>query len=162
MVVCIIALVIFAVLGIFSARYRKLTKEAAACAFKKLTFRPCDTGLDTRIKATTTAKLMRWPKAAKFAHKHFDVITTILFVLMLITFIWSGYEAATGLHNYVRFGNCNGPDSNVFCIFALGGEPARTGALYCNATACICLTPTINCTVTGGHPPCSGATCSCP
>ena len=164
MVVCVIALVVFAILGIFSARYRKLAKEAFECTFKKLTFKPCDTGLDTRIKAATTAKLMRWPRAAKFMHKNFDTITSILFMVMIISMAWSGYEAGKGVYNYATFGNCNGPDSSAFCIFNIAGaEQQRMGAVSCTATDCTCVTPKINCTLEGAdYTPCSGATCTCP
>jgi hypothetical protein len=164
MVVCTIALVVFAILGIFSARYRKLAKEAFDCTFKKLTFKPCDTGLDTRIKAGITTKLMRWPKAAKWMHKNFDTLTTILFMVMIVSTVWSGYEIGKGVYNYEKYGNCNGPDSSAFCIFNIANaEKPRTGALYCNATDCTCITPEINCTIKGGnYTPCSGATCSCP
>ncbi len=167
MVVCIIALVVFAIAGIFSARYRRLAKEAFSCTFKKLTFRPCDTGLDTRIKAHVTAKLIRWPGTARFFHKNFERISILLVIIMLITFAWSGYVAAMGVGNYVKFGNCNGPNSDGFCIFNIAGaQPHQIGTVQCGALDCICVTPTTNCSIGTAeyidYTPCTGSTCSCP
>ncbi|MFH0868934.1 MAG: hypothetical protein V1839_01775 [archaeon] len=165
MVVCIIALVAFAVLGIFSARYRKLAKEAADCTFRKLTLRPCDTGLDIRLKAHVTSKLINHPRTARLVHKNFDAFMTLMFIIMVVSMIFTGYYGIKGVYNYAAFGNCNGPDSSDFCIFkaALTEHPSRVGALFCNATDCTCITPTVNCTVTGkDYTPCDGTTCSCP
>ena len=165
MVVCVIALVAFAILGIFSARYRKLAREAADCTFKKLTLRPCDTGLDVRIKASVTSKLVNYPRTAKFMHKNFDAMMTLMFIIMVVSMIFTGYYGIKGVYNYAAFGNCNGPDSSDFCIFkaALEAPHNRVGALWCTAEGCTCITPTVNCTVSGqNYSSCGGATCSCP
>ena len=47
---CLIALIIFGIMGIFSASHRALAKEAFICVFKRVTFRPCDTGFKEKIK----------------------------------------------------------------------------------------------------------------
>ncbi len=166
MVICIIGLVVFALAGIFSARYRRLAKEAFSCTFKKLTFRPCDTGLDTRIQAHITTKLMRWPSTARFVHKNFERISVLLVIIMIITFAWSGYAAAMGVGNYVKFGNCNGPDSNEFCIFNVAdAAPHQIGTVQCGAIDCECITPITNCSIDTqnyiDYTPCTGSTCSC-
>lgn len=164
MVVCIIALVAFAVLGIFSARYRKLAKEAASCTFKKMTFRPCDTGLDVRIKSHFTSKLINHPKTAKFVHNYFDGIMTVMFILMIVSLAFTGYYGFKGVYNYVQFGNCNGPNSDDICIFkeVATAHPSLVGTLSCTADDCMCITPTTNCTITGKDSSCNGATCTCP
>ena len=165
MVVCFIALAAFAVLGIFSARYRKLAREAANCTFKKLTLKPCDTGLDIKIKAAATSKLINYPRTARFVHKNFDMLMAIMFIITVVSLVATGYYGFRGVYNYAQFGNCNGPDSNAFCIFteALSSHPSVKGALSCNATDCTCITPTANCTITGkDYTPCDGTTCSCP
>ena len=164
MVVCIIALAVFAVLGIFSARYRKLAEEAASCTFKKLTLRPCDTGLDVRIKANLTSKLINYPRTAKLVHNHFDTLMAIMFIVMIASLGVTGYYGIKGVYNYVQFGNCNGPNSDDICIFDIAAEhPSRIGALSCTATDCRCITPATNCTIAGkDYTPCDGTTCSCP
>ncbi|MDP1629426.1 MAG: hypothetical protein Q8L57_02285, partial [bacterium] len=47
---CLIALIILAFFSIFSVKYRVLTKEAFDCVFRRVTFRPCKTGFDQKIK----------------------------------------------------------------------------------------------------------------
>jgi len=169
MVVCIIGLIAFAIAGIFSARYRRLAKEAFSCTFKKLTFRACDTGLDIRIKAHITAKLIKWPGTARFVHKNFERISVLLVIIMLITFAVSGFYAARGVYNYAKFGNCNGESSDDFCIFNIGGaKPHEIGTVQCGAIDCECITPTTNCSIGLNnnsyldYTPCTGSTCSCP
>ena len=169
MVICVIGLIVFAIAGIFSARYRRLAKEAFSCTFKKLTFRACDTGLDTRIKAHITARLIKRPTIARFVHKNFERISVLLVIIMLVTFAWSGFYAVKGVYNYEKYGNCNGPNSNGFCIFNLAGaEPHQIGTIQCGAIDCECVTPTTNCSIGANYgtymdyTPCTGSTCSCP
>lgn len=165
MVVCIIALVAFAILGIFSTRYRKLAKEAASCTFKKMMFRPCDTGLDVRIKSHFTSKLINYPKAAKLIHNYFDGFMTIMFIIMIVSLAFTGFYGFKGIYNYAQFGNCNGHNSDDICIFkeVATAHPSVVGALSCTSTKCTCLTPSVNCTITGrDYTPCDGTTCNCP
>lgn len=113
MVICIIALPIFAILSLFSVRYRTLTAEAFRCLFRTVQLKPCDTGLDQRIKSKFTAKLLWWPAFARFFYKNFTFLSWIFTILMLLSAVGVGY----GLYNYFVYGNCNGPDSSAFCVF---------------------------------------------
>ncbi|MBW3019184.1 DsbA family protein [Candidatus Woesearchaeota archaeon] len=113
MVLCLIALPIFALLGVFSIKYRKLAKDSLNCLFKTVTLRRCESGLDDRIKAGITGKLLKFsPKAAGLFYRHYKLIS----FLILALFIWSAVEGGIGVVNYVKYGNCNGPDSSGFCI----------------------------------------------
>lgn len=119
MVLCLIALPIFAVLGIFSLHYRKLAKESLDCLFKTVTLRKCRSGLDDRIKSQVSGKLLkRSPRAAKVFYNHYKIIT----FLILVLFIWSAYESSIGVYNYVQYGNCNGPESTGFCMLDPTGQ----------------------------------------
>ena len=112
--ICFIALPILLILGIFSASYRKLALEAIDCVVRKLTLRKCHSRLDERIKARITGKLMkRSQKFALLIYKYFEVIAWAFVILFLV----SGFFTAQGVYNYVKYGNCNGPDSQDFCIF---------------------------------------------
>jgi hypothetical protein len=113
MVICIIALPVFALLGLFSLKYRMLAAEAFRCLFRTVVLKPCDTGLDLKIKSKFTAKLMWWPALARGFYKYFAILSWIFVVLMLLSAIFTGI----GLYNYIKYGNCNGPDSSAFCIF---------------------------------------------
>lgn len=123
MVLCLLALPIFAVLGIFSLRYRKLAGESLGCLFRTVTFRKCRSGLDDRIKAHTTGTILKYsPRAAKFFYSNYKFITWIV----LILFLWSTYASATGLYNYAQYGNCNGPEETGFCVLDPGTGQSDT------------------------------------
>jgi hypothetical protein len=116
--ICVAALLVFSILAIFSAKYRPLAKEAFQCVFLKLRLRPCQSGLDNRVRMAATMPFVRKaPRVAKFIHKYFSVISTIFVVLTVASFgymIWGGY-------NYAMYGNCNGPGSSGFCVFDPNG-----------------------------------------
>ncbi len=129
--ICIIALVVFGILGIFSASQRKIAKEAFDCVFRRLTLRKCETGLDKRLKAQITGKVMvRWPKTGGFLYKYFEWFSWALVILMVVSRVYTAY----GGYNYVRFGNCNGPDKDQFCIFdPLGSNNKISAPSTCSA-----------------------------
>lgn len=114
MALCLLALPLFAILGIFSIKYRTLAKDALHCLFRTVTLRKCESGLDDRIRSSITGNLLPYlPRTAKFVYRHYQLLSWILVVLVL----WSGYESTIGLINYAKYGNCNGPASTGFCLF---------------------------------------------
>ncbi|MEM4271761.1 MAG: thioredoxin domain-containing protein [Candidatus Pacearchaeota archaeon] len=117
MVICIIALPVFALLGLFSLKYRMLAAEAFRCMFRTIQLKPCDTGLDIRIKSKFTAKLMWWPFLARVFYRYFTLLSWIFVILTLVTTALVGY----GLYNLAVYGNCNGPNNDKFCIFNVVG-----------------------------------------
>ena len=125
MVLCIIALPLFALLAIFSAKYRRLTKDSLDCIFKSATFRKCSSGLDDRIRADITGRVLKFsPRLAKFVYKNYKIITWII----LILFLWGTYESGIAIYNYINYGNCNGPSDDGFCIFDPLGENSKTSS----------------------------------
>lgn len=81
---CIAAFIIFLILGIFSARYRKLAKKAWACVARKMTFRPCEIGFKEEAKNMLIGSLiLTRPKLAKFLDKWIDTLATIFVILSL-------------------------------------------------------------------------------
>jgi protein-disulfide isomerase len=112
--ICIIALIVFAVLGVFSARYRVIAKEAFNCVFKKITLRKCDTGLDVRLKSEITGKFLRFnSRLGRIVYRYFEIFSWLFLILTIATLFFT----FQGLYYYAVYGNCNGPDSNQFCIF---------------------------------------------
>jgi len=112
MVLCLLALPIFAILSIFSLKYRQLTKDAWNCLLKTATFRKCESGLDDRIKSSITGSILGIsPRLAKFFYKNYKIISW----LILFLFIWSIYVSGYGIYNYIVYGNCNGAQSAAFC-----------------------------------------------
>ncbi len=81
---CIAAFIIFLILGIFSARYRKLAKKAWVCVARKMTFRPCEIGFKEEAKNVLIGSLiLTRPKLAKFLDRWIEVLATIFVVLSL-------------------------------------------------------------------------------
>jgi hypothetical protein len=117
--ICIIALIVGGILGIFSATHRKLAKEAFDCMFKRITFRPCTSALDKRLKSKLSAKAFNVsPKVGKVIYKYFEWFSWVFLALLLLTLFFVG----KGVVYYAMYGNCNGPDSDEFCIFDPFGD----------------------------------------
>jgi thiol-disulfide isomerase/thioredoxin len=119
-------MVVFGVLGIFSAKYRALAKEAFGCFFKTIQLKPCDSKLDQRMKSKLTAKIMRYsPWLAKVIYKNFEVLSWVFTILFFASLAYSAYS----VYNLVVYGSCS-PGS--FCIFNPGVNV--TGSNVCNIT----------------------------
>ena len=119
---------VFGVMGIFSAKYRQLAKDAFHCTFNMVQLKPCDTGFEQRVKSYMTAKLMPIPSVAKFFYNNFTTISWIL----VATFFLSIGGLVYGVYNYVAFGNCNGPNSTQFCVFNSSKNAFDNFWYYCN------------------------------
>lgn len=112
--ICLLALVVFGILGIFSAAYRKIALEALDCVFRRLTIRKCTSGLDKRLKSQITGRIMRRnPRLARFAYKNFEAISWFFTILLIISLIYTGL----GAYNFIVYGNCNGKNSQEFCVY---------------------------------------------
>jgi protein-disulfide isomerase len=100
-------------MSIFSARYRPLAKEGFRCVFRTLTMKPCDTGMDERLKAELVAGVLKIsPPAAKLVNRHFAALSWLFVLLTLASMAYTAY----GLYNFYFFGNCDGPGSVNSCI----------------------------------------------
>lgn len=113
MVLCWIALPFLAIMGIFSVRYRKLAVESFDCLFRNVTFRKCRSGFDERIKSDITGRLMKIsPVLGRGFYRNYKIIVIIILIITILSF----YFSAVGIYNYVMYGNCNGENSNGFCV----------------------------------------------
>jgi len=110
MALCLVAMVVFSILGIFSAKWRKIAKESFQCVFKMIQFKPCDVQLEEKIKSKVTSKLMKVPQLAKFFYKNFKVISWIFTIAFFASLFYTVYS----LYNLFAFGSCS-PGST--CIF---------------------------------------------
>ncbi len=120
MVFCIAALAVFAVLGIFSAKYRRYFRESLHCLSRQMTLRRCDTQFDQQMKAKITAETSKYsPALARFVFRRFALLSWILLVVM----VFSTAGIAFGIYNFALYGNCNGPDSTDFCVYGLLNQP---------------------------------------
>lgn len=113
MVLCIIAFFVFAIMSLFSAKYRPLARKSFDCVFRMFTFRPCDTGLDDQIKAELVSGLLKFsPGAAKILNRHFTLFSWIVVILSIASLAYSLF----GLYNFYFYGNCDGPNATSACI----------------------------------------------
>ncbi len=111
---CIVAFIILSILGIFSATNRRLAKEALDCVFRRITFRPCNTGFDEKMKAKILGKvIMRSEKLASFINKRFELLAWIFFVIGMTALVMS----VRGVVLWYTTGSCNGANSEAFCVF---------------------------------------------
>ncbi len=116
---CILALIVFAVLGIFSASHRELAKEAFDCVFRKITLRPCETDFKQKMRSRITGNLLnRSVFAAKLFNNHFELLSWLFFILS----VGSLFFLARGAYNYYYFASCNGLNESGFCAFDPTGE----------------------------------------
>lgn len=130
--ICFIALIVFAILALFSAKYRPFALEAFDCVFRRITLRPCTTGFDKKMKMRISTKLLEKHEGlGKFANRHFEAISWILTIAMIASFIY----AAIGTYNWWAFGNCNGPNSSAACILNdITGKPQQVACPFPNCT----------------------------
>lgn len=113
MVLCILAFFVFGAMSLFSAKYRPLAKEGFRCVFRTLMMKPCDTGLDERMKAEAVSLTLKYsPAAAKVVNTHFTAISWFFVIITLISFAYSAF----GVYNFYFYGNCDGPTSVSACV----------------------------------------------
>ena len=97
---CLISLIVFGIMGIFSASQRALAKEAFDCVFRRMTFRPCNTGFQEKVKGKLLAKVIkRSTFLAKVLNKYYEIFSWIFFILMMGSTIWM----FRGIYNYYVF-----------------------------------------------------------
>src|SRR3989344_143112 len=128
MVFCIAGIIIFGILGIFSAKYRYYFRESLHCIKRQALLRPCDTEFDNKMKAKITGNLMKVsPALSKFVFKRFVIISWIFIIMLFASIAMMG----AGVYSWWAYGNCNGPDSSEFCIFNLDSTTISQGDESC-------------------------------
>lgn len=128
MSICVAALVVFAFMGVFSARYRYWAKEAFDCVGRRVTLRPCKTEFNQKVRAKITSKLLKKSqKAARFTHKHFEAISWVFTIILFVSLILT----TGGLYNLFTYGTCDPaqPDS---CIFTVQEGVCAPACMPCN------------------------------
>ena len=103
MPLCIVALVVFSLMSIGSAKYRPLARETFKCVTKTLMLSPCDMEFEQRVKAKVAAKLLKvYPPLARIFYWNFRIFAwafTAVFFASLIYTIYSFY-------NFIVYGSC--------------------------------------------------------
>lgn len=140
MSICIAALILFAFMGIFSAKYRKWAREAFGCVVRRVTLRPCKTEFNEKVRAKITSKLLRRHIGlARFTHKHFESISwTFTIVLFVSLFI-----SALGTFNLLVYGTCD-PSNPDSCPFTFN-QTTQTCSPMSECQPCLCGSEQIGC-----------------
>ncbi len=116
---CILSFIVLSILGIFSASNRILAKEALSCVGRRVTFRPCDTGFDEKIKAKILGRTINYSeKLTRFLNKYFEALAWIFFAIMMA----AGIFFFRGLYLFYTTGSCNGLNATAFCAFDPTGK----------------------------------------
>jgi protein-disulfide isomerase len=116
---CLISLIVFGIMGIFSASQRALAREALDCVFRRVTFRACNTGFAEKVKGKLLAKVLkRSTFLAKILNKYYEIFSWVFFILMVGSTIW----VFNGIYNFYVYGSCNGLNATGFCAFDPNGE----------------------------------------
>ncbi|MBI2579141.1 MAG: hypothetical protein HYW26_05495 [Candidatus Aenigmarchaeota archaeon] len=101
--ICIAALIVLGILGIFSAYHRKLAREAFDCVLNRIKLRECEAGFDRRMKMAVFNKLSWSPRLARLWYDHFELVSWAFVIL----FFASLYFAAAGIYNLITYGTCD-------------------------------------------------------
>lgn len=103
MPLCLVALVVFSVMSIWSAKYRRLAKEAFKCVTKTLMLSPCDMAFEQKVKAKVTAKLLNIsPTLARGFYQNFRIFAWAF----TGAFFLSLYVTALSFYNFAVYGSC--------------------------------------------------------
>ncbi len=142
--ICLLSLIVFGILAIFSAGYRPLAKEAFDCVFRRFTLRRCQSGLDVRVKSKIVGKVMnKSPKLARGIHKNFEIISWIFVILFFVSLFFSGQA----IYNLAVYDNCNGPNADPdSCIFVPDSVQVDCGDPLCDQGNCEVCGDDCNCT----------------
>lgn len=116
---CIASFIVLLILSVFSARFRPYVKEAYDCVFRRLTFRPCTTGFDVKVRSKIVVELSRKSeRLAGLFNRYFEVISWIFVVSFFVSLIYS----SRGVYLFWTTGSCNGLNQGGFCVLDPSGE----------------------------------------
>ena len=103
MVLCLVALVVFSLMSVGSAKYRPLAREAFKCVTKTLMLSPCDMAFEQRVKAKGTAKLLKvYPPLARAFYWNFRAFAWTFTAIFFVSLIYTFYS----FYNFAVYGSC--------------------------------------------------------
>ncbi len=86
---CLTSFLILVIPGLFSKKLRRLTQEAFNCISKKIALKPCDVSLDDKARAKLLSQTaISHPKLAKFIAHYFNLLSYVLFIVVIIIFLY--------------------------------------------------------------------------
>ena len=127
MPLCLVALVVFSVMSIWSAKYRRLAKETFKCVTRTLTLSPCDMAFEQRVKARVTAKLLNLnPALARTFYQNFRIFAWAF----TATFFVSLFLTARSFYNYAVYGSCEPGEPCYLTALGLSNGDIEKYAMY--------------------------------
>lgn len=112
----IIFIILYPILGIFSKEFRVMSRKAIACAFKKITLKPCDQDFGAELKAKLLGKIIfKYPRLAKFIDKSAGVIALVIVIINIVGLLYF----LNGALNLFVYDTCY-PTNGASC--SLSGE----------------------------------------
>jgi hypothetical protein len=103
MVLCLVALVVFSIMSIGSAKYRSLARETFKCVTKTLMLSPCDMAFEQRVKAKVTAKLLKvYPPLARVFYWNFKAFAWAFTAIFFASLVYTLYS----FYNFAVYGSC--------------------------------------------------------
>lgn len=116
---CIASFIVLLVLSIFSAKYRPYVKEAYDCVFRRVTFRPCNTGFDTKVRSAIVVSLAKKSeRLATWFNRYFELVSWFFVLTFIASLLWT----IRGGYLFWTTGSCNGMNQGGFCVLDPGGE----------------------------------------
>jgi len=112
---CVVAFVVVLVLSAVSARYRRLLGRAWGCAWRRVTFRPCDTTFRDDVKSSMLAPVAtRAPRLVAPASVAIEVVAWLMVVSLIVSLFILG---RSGLNLFV-YGTCDKQDAQSCSLAA--------------------------------------------
>jgi len=112
---CVVAFVVVLVLSAVSAKYRKLLGRAWGCAWRKVTFRACDTTFRDDVKSSMLAPLaVRAPRLVTPASIAIEVTAWLMVLSLVVSLFILG---RSGLNLFV-YGTCDKQDAQSCSLAA--------------------------------------------
>lgn len=112
---CVVAFVVVLVLSAVSARYRRLLGRAWGCAWRRVTFRACDTTFRDDVKSSMLAPLaVRAPRLVAPASVAIEVVAWLMVASLIVSLFILG---RSGLNLFV-YGTCDKQDAQSCSLAA--------------------------------------------
>ena len=112
---CVVAFVVVLVLSAVSAKYRRLLGRAWGCAWRKVTFRACDTTFRDDVKSSMLAPLaVRAPRLVAPASIAIEVVAWMMVLSLVVSLFILGRSAL----NLFVYGTCDKQDAQSCSLAA--------------------------------------------
>lgn len=112
---CIAAFIVLLAMGAVSAKYRRLLGRAAACTWRRVTLRPCDTTFREDLKNSMLAPLaVRAPALVKPASVAIEVLAWVMVLSLVLSLYIVG---RSGLNLFV-YGTCDKQNAQACTLSA--------------------------------------------